>query len=455
MNIIEGLFCDLVEGYSQRKGAISLTHDETKKEHNIAVELNILKIEFCYVKKASALLKPSTLYCRIYPGKNSFIYYHLPDIWHQLGKREFRCCYFPFIKNEDQMCECFATLEEILDNILPEFETSFLSGVLDKERLFDNYRWFFKLEGDDADFSDLATNEDKRNMFLRCQKYYNNFVVYRFTENPAYAAFLKGNLKFSVKIYEKWRSKDELLPYEKTLADFIMSNECEDFEPISEDCYGSGNNKDMTFGSLVDNFLVSFIMCGAVASAIFFLLDVIIARGTVVCFAAPWYCGIVVGGIPAIFGSIAFRRQLYRITAPKKLKEKLEIDEIAISKGVNIFAYIAFAVTTVFTLYAGVMMASSYVVFYNNDFKYDVGEYSVSYETRSYDDIDEVYYIQSRYNDYDERISRGSYVLMMKDGYALDLDGYTTPEECKEKLIPFLSEKGFTVKILDSDRDLP
>jgi len=455
-NVREKMFCRLVNGYAERNGAMSLAHNDSKNEHTTEVELSLIKVEFCYIKKASALINPSTLYCRIYPRKNSLVYYHLPDLWHQLGIREFHCCYFSFIRNEAQMLACFTALEKLLKKTLPALESALLKDEFNDEPLFDCYRWLFKLSAADTEYWKAPSNKGELDMFLYWQKHYNNYLVSRFNHNPAYTNFLKGKVQKALKLYEKWRSKGELLPYEAELADFMASDESEDFVPISEECFGSGDNRDITLGDLGKNFLVSLLICCPVFMGIFALLNYIVAKDSVACLMVPWYDGVYVGGLMATIGSIAFRRQLYRITSRKKLKEKLEIDEITNTKGSNIFAYTTFAVFTLLTFFFATMIASSFVVFREDAFTYDVGEFTVSYETRSYEDIDEVYYINSRYNYLGERIEYGSYVLVMKDGYTLDLYGYTDdPEECEKQLIPYLEDKGFAVKTVDSDRDLP
>ena len=78
-----------------------------------------------------------------------------------------------------------------------------------------------------------------------------------------------------------------------------------------------------------------------------------------------------------------------------------------------------------------------------------------TYTECDYDDIENIYYIQSRYNEYGDRIERASYVLDLNNGKLLDLDGYTTTKETEKELLPYLKSKGFEIIKLDSDKDLP
>ena len=46
-------------------------------------------------------------------------------------------------------------------------------------------------------------------------------------------------------------------------------------------------------------------------------------------------------------------------------------------------------------------------------------------------------------------------MILFKDKTSLDLDGFTTEEYSKEKVVPFLKEKGYNVKYADSEKELP
>ena len=91
-----------------------------------------------------------------------------------------------------------------------------------------------------------------------------------------------------------------------------------------------------------------------------------------------------------------------------------------------------------------------------NSFKYHNDENLLpTYTECNYDDIENIYYIQSRYNEFGDRIQRASYVLDLNNGKLLDLDGYTTAKETEKELLPYLKSKGFKIIKLDSDKDLP
>ena len=94
------------------------------------------------------------------------------------------------------------------------------------------------------------------------------------------------------------------------------------------------------------------------------------------------------------------------------------------------------------------MILKNNVRFYDNKIAFDNKIYS-------YEDIDSVYYIESRYNVYDERIERGSYVILFGDKTSLDLDGYTSIEYAEKEVLPLLKNKGFNINGVNSEKELP
>ena len=70
-----------------------------------------------------------------------------------------------------------------------------------------------------------------------------------------------------------------------------------------------------------------------------------------------------------------------------------------------------------------------------------------------YDDISEIYYILGRYNDFGDLISRPSYVLVLHNGEAIDLD-CTASMKKQQQLIETIFDN-FTVIEVESDRNLP
>ena len=119
-----------------------------------------------------------------------------------------------------------------------------------------------------------------------------------------------------------------------------------------------------------------------------------------------------------------------------------------VSKGVKKFSFIVFLLSIAVSIFFTIMILKNNVRFYDNKIAFDNKIYS-------YEDIDSVYYIESRYNDYDERIERGSYVILFGDKTSLDLDGYTSIEYAEKEILPLLKNKGFDINGVNSEKELP
>ena len=80
-------------------------------------------------------------------------------------------------------------------------------------------------------------------------------------------------------------------------------------------------------------------------------------------------------------------------------------------------------------------------------------EEGISPQQVEYDDISEIYYIHGRYNDYGDLISRASYVLVLHNGEAIDLD-CTASVKQQQKLIETIFTDNTVIEV-ESDRNLP
>ena len=100
------------------------------------------------------------------------------------------------------------------------------------------------------------------------------------------------------------------------------------------------------------------------------------------------------------------------------------------------------------------------VCIYENCFSFAVScndsiELPFSRAYYKYEDVSDVYYISARYNENGDRIERPSYVIALKDGRKYDFYGTASIETTGEYVLPAFESHGFTVKRVDSDRDLP
>ncbi len=72
-----------------------------------------------------------------------------------------------------------------------------------------------------------------------------------------------------------------------------------------------------------------------------------------------------------------------------------------------------------------------------------------------YEDIEKAYYMNARYNEWDGRIERPSYVLVMADGDIIDFDGYTSVEKTEEMVLPILEKYSVEIINVDSGKENP
>ena len=90
------------------------------------------------------------------------------------------------------------------------------------------------------------------------------------------------------------------------------------------------------------------------------------------------------------------------------------------------------------------------ISFYENNLSL-AGKYLVNREIIEYEDIENIYYLKARYNEYGEKIDRSSYVLHMKNDDYIDLDGYTSIEVSEKEILPLLNLEVISV---ESEREL-
>ena len=74
--------------------------------------------------------------------------------------------------------------------------------------------------------------------------------------------------------------------------------------------------------------------------------------------------------------------------------------------------------------------------------------------TYAYEDVEQVYYIEGRINDFDELVERGSYVLVFANGTAIDMDASISVKETEEHVLPLLDPYINEIITYPTDEDL-
>lgn len=433
----------------KRNDVLSQTLDDTKKICKYKIEFYSYILEFRYVKKESAFFKPSSLYSVIYLKKNSVVYYHLTDIIPFLERKTFKSCYFWNIENAERLKCCFESLLAILENIIPQLTQFLLDDSEISKALFESYKTIYNLKETDIDFNKIDNPKDyAQHFFLSLQNTRDGYIFSRYCSFSPYALLLKNKVDKALVKYEKLNQKNKLFEYEKQLIEQINGSKNREFSAFDISCDTSVSEKLMTPLSGIMEFAIVFAISSIFFCGIFVIYDLIISANTLVVLSAPWYISFLCALLCSVFGAIALVANKPLANKYLTKKEAKDFSNILISKGLKRFSLIVFILSIAASLFFAIMILIANVRFYDNRIAFDSKSYY-------YDNIDSVYHIKARYNVYGDRIDRASYVILFDDKTSLDLDGYTSVEYTEKEVLPLLKNKGFDVKITDSERELP
>lgn len=448
---LQSEFTELCRRLTYLGDPLGTEEGQEKKAVTYTLLYRTVKIQLVYRPRETVLTPPSTLYCRVYPDKNCPLYLHLPQLLPLLDVEDYRACYFPYIETAQRMEDCLKALEDILSPLVPVLEKMGANG--DDRGLLE--RWIRSCVKEGEPEKLLRRDSDEQRMFLTMLRMEEDFHIGRYTRSTAWCCYLDGQRSRALALYGKQK---ELTDYERGLCRFLETPEGEAFVPISEECFAwrelravSSGKSD--FGTLVKCALVMYLVCAAAGCLMMGVVQIISAWGTVCWFGPPWWTGLIIGGIPPIFGGIALRRKLIPLVSGKMARKKLEFEDIAnASPFATRLAAVVLAVAVVAALFGGVMMAGDTIRFYDERGQYSVGTFQM--EEFSQQDVVAVYHIDARHNVYGDRIQRASYVIALKDGTLVDLDGYATVKQTQRQLLPLLREWGVPLIDADSDKDL-
>lgn len=433
----------------KRNDVLSETFEETKKNCKYIIECYGYIIEFRYVKKESAFFKPSSLYCVIRLRKNSVVYYHLTDIIPFLEHKTFKSCYFWNIESQERLNHCFESLTSNLEQVTSQLSPYLLDDSIFLEALFENYKTIYSLKETDIDFNKIEDPEDyAQTYFLSLQNMRDGYIFSRYCNFAPYALLLKNNVDKALEKYEKLSKKNKLLEYEKHLINHIINSEICEFSAFELSCDTSAAEKLITPLSGILEFAIVFFISSIFFCGVFAIYNLIISINTLVVLSAPWYLGFLCAGLCSVFGAIALVSNKLFPNKHLTKKERKDFSNILISKGVKKFSCIIFALSIVVSMFFAIMILISNVRFYDDKISFEN-------KTYQYDNVDSVYYIESRYNVYDERIERESYVILFDDKTSLDLDGFTSIRFTEQEVLPLLSKKGISIKSATSEKELP
>lgn len=450
--LLQKRFFALCSAYAKETGAFGWETSAGKKRCTADFLYRTVRIQLVYRPKEGVGIPPSTLYCRVYPDKNTPIWMHIPQLLPLLGYQDYRAVYFPYIESGPRMEACFGALAEFLGRLLSELERLGAVGgdrELLKALISQEISW---AEPEEV----LRKDSFQQKNFLSIQDANETLLLIRYTQSKPWYLYLLGERKAALK---QLRSQRDLSAYDAGLCDFLESPVSKGFLPITDECFALRDKDSLTRGKedILTMGLCALVLFGifaAVLCLVMALVQIISARGTSCWFGPPWYSGALFAALPAMFGGIALRRQLIALLFPKNASRKLEFDDIISDTPlVRYLSRSVFAITAAGVLLLIPVVGSSQVQLYED--RGTIHHSLFEHQSFTYDEVEVIYHIQSRYNDFGDRLELDSYVIATQDGQLTDLYGFASGEETRKKALPIFQNAGIPVIDLDSDRDLP
>ncbi len=451
---LEKAFIKNCESYAKSICAFGTRESESKKAIFYSMSLSMIKLQFVYYRKNSALGLPSTIFVRVYPNKNNNFYFHIPELLSFLELDDFRACYFPYIETEERMNTCFKALTDIIDTHLDELQrvASEFRGEELRKYQFESVKGIWGLK--DEDFKDPIVYEKMQQLF-EMSEYLQRYSVFA----PYYNLCCEKGEK-AIKKYEKLISKNKAYPYEKRLLAYIKKPENADFKPITDECFAYQKGKSYALNptdTTLKGYIIAFIMALVIYVGTNLLITALTSMGAVACFGVLGNLCLALLMVPLATFCIAvgFADALNKITRDKRADERTAYKGILettkernfgqiFTRSLSVILFLLLVCFSFWTtrIYDTHILASDSI----NAFK------PIRIE---YDDIEKIYHMDARYNVYGDRIERPSYVIETADGTLFDFDCITTAEETKETFLPIIEDYEIEMINVDSHKEIP
>lgn len=449
---LEKVFISRCEEYAKSINAMSTKTVSEKKTTFFTINLPSIKLQFIYGKKRGTFNLPSTIFVRVYFNKNTNLFYHIPEILAFLKIDDYRACYFPYIESEERMNCCFDALTSVINSHLEDFESitqNFRHEELRKYQ-FECIKKMYNLKDSDLD------NEETYIMLIETSEAMT--FLSRCTVFEPYYELCCGNREKAIKKYEKLNEKEKLFDYEKKLLEFIKNPENADFKPVSDECFSYKTAKKQILGNnlfSVKSLLFSLGVTVPVFFIVAFVIEKIMSAGAVASYGCPWWATLIFAVISSLTVTIGYSDKIAKLVGDKGRKSREEYNGVLESKLSKDISEIIFRSLSVILFLFVILLSflttgvyDTYIETPSND--------GVFKTTRiEYKDIEKIYYMKARYNDYGDRIERPSYVLILNDGTIFDFDLINTAEETEKDVLPLLEKYELEVIKVDDNKEIP
>ena len=457
---IEKVFIKRCEEYAKSIDAVDTQINREKHETYFSIYLAISRITFVYRTKVSEFDHPSTLYARIYLKKNRDVFFQIPELLSFLEIEDFRVFCFPYIENEKRFNACFDALISLLNDHWEEFEDIVLNGRYEELQDLQKSRLckFHELNEEVInEFSDYEIETFQAELY----DWHESFeFLFRYTVNNDYYSFCLGKIQKAKKKYSKKVEKNKATDYEKMLLEFISKPENADFRPMPDGCFAYRDSQAYLYGS--DGFPCSLrttILCMVFGAFLFTIIVLILrlylSRNTIGYFGADWWMSGIFGAVAGVPIAVLMPEKVKAILKDKKAKFNNEFQDIVESENWTSFTkYLLHGVIAILLTFT-VWISSMSMRLYDSYGQYPTIDKPIGWTDFQYEDIENAYYMNARYNEWDGRIERPSYVIVMADGDIIDFDGYTSVEKTEEIMLPILEKYGVEIINVDSGEEIP
>lgn len=449
-----------VSDWARQHDSICVDFFQNKQFASWSVELNLVKIEFVLSKKATAYCPVSTLFCRVYLNKNDALFFHLPELIDYMDLSDFRCYYFPYIENQKRFYLCFNVLADFLNIHLNDIEQIASDSNQYNELVNEKYSelsGIFKIKD-----KDIPNDEDEKQQFYftLISTYESFFQLDRYTKFDGYIEYLKGNYSKALKKYEKLKKKNVLTAYDKKLLSFIIKLDY-DYDAIDMECASflevtdyNGGKKDLAL--IIKTFLLLFSVFTIFFFAAIMIANSIMSKDTLFYSGLNGWDSILFSALPAIFGSIILKSKFHKLFNKNDVSKAIEYDKILNSTVSKKISYIFFEIILIVVIVFFVYMLNGNLKVYDEYMLYKSDDFlSEEYEEYRFDELEDVYHIDGRYNDYGDWIERDSYVLLFTDGTMFDTDCIlASKNDIEENFIPIIKVYVDEIKNVKSEKNI-
>ncbi len=424
----EGIFCEESKEYKS---------SDNLKGFFAKVYYNSFYVKFTYTAHGSVGLVNSVLGCSVCLDKNgSSREIPLLLLSDYLDFTTSSPMFIPNIIDEKGMKKAFETIGNVVSDLLPELirsgdDQEFKESILSKHN--EEMKYIF-------DVDDLENIIDY---------YFYDFFVLRFTAD-GFDCYLKGDFEKACKRLGKIKKPTG---YEKRLHSILCSGvyeKCQtSLNDISEISDGAPSKKDETKELFV--IIASWFILVPLTSAIYllvFLAVVIMENKGSVYLMGPeynWPFCVCLGFFTAIVLSYFTRFKFYKLLNKKGYERYTKIETIQSGKGsdrfMKGFAYAIFCISVILS----VLLGKWNINFTEEGFTDNTKFFSLRGEYYTYEEIEKVYYLSERTNDFGEVLDYPSYVMVV-DSKEIDFYEFADVEDYEDMLVGFLGDKGVTVE---------